>query len=442
VRRWKDMGILNEGVATIYKPSRAIFEASRCIECYEAPCVKACPARVDIPRFIAKIKMGDFVAANQVVKERCVFSGVCGLVCPVEKLCVKSCCITEPLGAVPINQLQRFVAFFELEHGSPKFVPPKSNEKKVGIVGAGPAGLAAAAELAQKGYQVTVFESKESPGGMMAYSIPSYRLPRKILEAEINQIIRMGVEIKTNILIKDGELLRKGYDAILISVGASEPIPLEVPGHELKGVSQGLEFLEKVSTTEDGKKKVPQVAGKRVAVIGGGDVAMDAAISAARLGARRTHLLYRRSFEEMPAIQSEVSLAKEQGVMFWIQADPKRIMKDAQKRVKGVECLEIKLGTPDKSGRRRPIPVKGTEFQLDVDAVIGAIGQKVDNRLLKTLGVATNPDGTLKVNEKGETSEPGIFAAGDVISGGATVIQAISEGCRVATSIDQYLKKV
>jgi glutamate synthase (NADPH/NADH) small chain len=295
--------------------------------------------------------------------------------------------------------------------------------------------------LARKGYQVTVFESKETPGGMMAYSIPSYRLPRKILEAEINQVKQMGVEIKTHTPIKDGELLGKGYDALLITTGAAEPVSLEIPGQDFKGVFQGLDFLEKISAAEDGKKG-SQVAGKRVAVIGGGDVAMDAAISAARLGAKRTHLLYRRSFEEMPAIQTEVSLAKEQGVMFWIQTDPKRIMKDAQKRVKGIECLEVKLGSPDKSGRRRPIPVKGTEFQLDVEVVIGAIGQKVDNRLMKTLGVATNPDGTVKVNENGETSRQGLFAAGDVISGGATVVQAIAEGCKATTHIDQYLKKV
>lgn len=431
----------NTGVATVYQASRAVFEASRCIECYDAPCVKACPARVDIPRFIAKIKMGDFIAANQVIKERCIFSGVCGLVCPLEKLCVKSCCITEPLGAVPINQLQRFVAIHELEHGGPKFVPPEPNGKKVGIVGAGPAGLAAAAELAKKGYKVTVFELKGSPGGMMAYSIPPYRLPRKILKAEIDQIKQMGVEIKTHSPIKEGELLSQGYDAVLISTGAWEPVSLEVPGYDLKGVLQGLEFLEK-SSTEDGKKKEPQIAGKRVAVVGGGDVAMDAAISAVRLGAKRTHLLYRRSYEEMTAIRSEISLAKEQGVMFWIQADPKRILKGSQKQVKGIECLEVKLGSPDKSGRKRPIPVKGTEFQLDVDVVIGAIGQKVDNRLLKSLGVATHPDGTAKMNENGETSRPGVFVAGDVTSGGATVIQAIAEGCTAATHIDQYLKKV
>ena len=431
----------NTGVATIYKPSRAVFEASRCIECYDSPCVKACPARVDIPRFISKIKMGDFLAANQVVKERCPFPGVCGFVCPVEKLCVKSCCITEPLGAVPINLLQRFVAVYEVEQGGVKTAPPRATGRKVGIVGAGPAGLAAAAELAKKGHRVTVFEAKAEPGGMMAYSIPPYRLPRKILKAEIDQVRRLGVEIRSQTPMTGGELLGKGYDAVLISTGAWEPLSLEVPGHDLAGVHQGLAFLEK-SSTENGKKKASQIAGKRVAVVGGGDVAMDAAISAARLGAKRTHLIYRRSFEEMPAIRSEVSLAKEQGVMFWIQADPKRILKDPQKRVKGIECLEVKLGTPDKSGRRRPIPVKGTEFQLEVDLVIGAIGQQVDHRILKSLGVATHPDGTAKMNEIGETSRPGVFVAGDVTSGGATVIQAIAEGCAVATHMDEYLKKI
>jgi glutamate synthase (NADPH/NADH) small chain len=429
----------NTEAATVYQPSRAVFEASRCIECYDAPCVKACPARVDIPRFISKIKMGDFLASNQVVKERCTFPGVCGFVCPVEKLCVKSCCITEPLGAVPINLLQRFVAVYEVEQGGAKTAPARSTGRKVGIVGAGPAGLAAASELARKGHRVTVFEAKAEPGGMMAYSIPPYRLPRKILKAEIDQVRRLGVEIKTRAPIKDGELLQKGYDALLISTGAWEPLSLEVPGRDLPGVLQGLAFLEK-SSTENGKAL--QVAGKRVAVVGGGDVAMDAAISAARSGAKRTHLVYRRSFEEMPAIRSEVSLAKEQGVMFWIQSDPKRILKDARQRVKGIECLEVKLGSRDKSGRKRPIPVKGTEFQLDVDLVIGAIGQRVDNRLLKSLGVATHPDGTAKMKENGETSKPGVFVAGDVTSGGATVIQAIAEGCTVATHMDQYLKKI
>lgn len=432
---------LNTGVATVYQPSRAVFEASRCIECYDAPCVKACPARVDIPRFISKIKMGDFLAANQVVKERCTFPGVCGFVCPVEKLCVKSCCITEPIGAVPINLLQRFVAVYEVEQGGVKTAFPRPTGRKVGIVGAGPAGLAAASELAKKGHRVTIFEAKASPGGMMSYSIPPYRLPRKILKAEIDQVRRLGVEIKTQAPIKDGELLQKGYDAVLISTGAWEPFSMNVPGYDLRGVLQGLAFLEK-SSTENGKKNAPQIAGKRVAVVGGGDVAMDAAISAARSGAKRTHLIYRRSFEEMPAIRSEISLAKEQGVMFWIQSDPKRILKDSQKRVKGIECLEVKLGSPDKSGRKRPIPVKGTEFQLDVDLVIGAIGQRVDNRLLKSLGVATHPDGTAIMNETGETSRPGVFVAGDVTSGGATVIQAIAEGCTVATRMDQYLKKV
>lgn len=198
----------NGGMTGIYKPSRAIFEASRCIECYDAACVKACPVHVDIPRFIAKIKMADFITANQVVKEKCIFSGVCGLVCPVDKLCVNSCCITEPLGQVPINQLQRFVAAYELEHGGPKYVPPRPNGKKVGIIGAGPAGLAAAAELAKKGYEVIVFEAKDTPGGMMAYSIPSYRLPREILDAEINQIKKMGVKIKTNTPVKGKKLPR------------------------------------------------------------------------------------------------------------------------------------------------------------------------------------------------------------------------------------------
>jgi glutamate synthase (NADPH/NADH) small chain len=395
---------------------------------------------VDIPRFVARIKNGDFIDANQIIKENCIFSGVCGLVCPVEKLCVKDCCITDSMGPVPINHLQRFVAVYELEHGGPKTISPRRNGKKVGVVGAGPAGLAAGVSLAKKGYQVTVFESSDSPGGMMTYSIPDYRLPRHILEAEIDNIRQLGVEIKTNTPTKGGELLKKGYDAVLISTGAWSPISTELPGSDLKGVFQGLDFLRKLNVSGE-KKGTPRITGKKVAVIGGGDVAMDAAISAVRLGAKRAHLLYRRSLAEMPAILSEISLAKEQGVMFWTQTNPTKIIGDSRGRVQAIECIETKMGSRDKSGRRKPIPIPGTEFQLDVDLVIEAVGQEIDAELIKKLGVRTNPNGTIEVDENGETSKPGLFAAGDVISGGATVVQAIAEGVRVSTGIDEYLSR-
>jgi len=436
------MGVNSEEKPKLFKSPEAVFEASRCIECDSAPCVKACPVGVDIPRFIGRIKMGDFIGANQIIKEKCIFSGICGLVCPVEKLCVQNCCITEPIGPVPINQLQQFVAVYELEHSGLKFAPPMQNDKKVAVLGAGPAGLAAAAELIKKGYKVKVFESKEFPGGMMTYGIPPYRLPRKILEAEIDYIRKLGVDIETNTPIKDIEQLKKGYDAILISTGTPETISTGVKGCDLEGVFQGLDFLREISISEKRKKDISQIAGKKVAIIGGGDVAMDAAISAARLGAKRTHLLYRRSFKEMPAIPSEVSLAKGQGVMFWIQTDLTKIIGDSQGRVKAIECIETKLGSLDKSGRRRPLLLPGTEFQLDVNVVIEAVGQRVDDELIKMLEVETNPDGTIRVGESGDTSRPGLFAAGDVISGGATVVQAIAEGTRVSIVIDKYLRQI
>ncbi len=426
-------------IVTIFSPSRAIFEALRCIECRDAPCVNACPAGVDIPRFIARIKNGDFIEANQIIKENCILSGVCGLICPVEKLCVKNCCITESMGPVPINHLQRFVAVYELEHGGPKPVFPRQNGKKVGIVGAGPAGLAAAVWLAKKGYQVTVFESSDSPGGMMMYSIPDYRLPRQILDAEIKNIKQRGVEIKTNTPIKGREILNMEYDAVLISTGAWSPISTGLPGSDLKGVFQGLDFLRKLNVSPGKKIGMPQLTGKKVAVIGGGDVAMDAAISAVRLGAKRTHLLYRRSLEEIPAILSEISLAKEAGIMFWTQTNPTRIIGESRGRVKAIECVETKMGRRDRSGRRRPIPIPGTEFQLDIDMVIQAVGQEIDAELIKKLGLKTNPDGTIKVDKNGQTSKPGLFAAGDVVNGGATVVQAIAEGVKASTAIEKYL---
>ncbi len=435
------METLNVGVATIFKAPRAVFEASRCIECRDAPCTGACPAGVDIPGFIARIKMGDFLRANQLIREKCVFSGVCGMVCPVEKLCVKNCCIADSYGPVPINQLQRFVAMYEIEQGGPTLAPPKLNGKKVAVIGAGPAGLAVAVSLTKKGYKVTVFESNESPGGMMAHSIPHYRLPREILEAEIDNIRKLGVEIKTNTPVKNGELPNNGYDALVISTGTWSPVTTGLPGSTLEGVYQGIDFLRQISNAERESKDFFPTAGKKVAITGGGDVAMDSAISSVRLGAKRTHLLYRRSFEEMPAIHSEVSLAKERGVMFWICTNPTRIIGDDQGRVMAIECVETRLGKPDESGRKSPIPIPGTEFQLAVDVVIEAIGQKPHDDLIKRLEVETNPEGTVRVGENGETSRPGLFAAGDVVSGGATVIQAIAEGVRVSTGIDKYLGK-
>lgn len=436
------MGINSEEKIKPFKSPEAVFEASRCIECDSAPCVKACPVGVDIPMFISRIKMGDFIGANKIIKEKCFFPGICGYVCPVEKLCVQRCCITEPLGPVKINQLQQFVAEYEMEHKDEieKVLPKKINGKKIGILGAGPAGLSAAFWLAEKGYQVTIYESKEFPGGMMTYGIPQYRLPRKILLNEINSRVQeLGVGIKTNTTIGITELIQKAYDSILIATGTWSQLSLELPGIHLAGVFQGLDFLKLVHEVINKKNEDNPIAEKKVTIIGGGDVAMDAAISAVNLGAKRTFLIYRRSFEEMPAIPSEVKMAKEKGVMFWIKAMPKKILGDKDSNVKAIECIETKLGEPDETGRKKPIPIPETEFQLNVDIVIEAIGQKVKNEFIKHKDLKVNPNGTINTNKNRETSISGIFAAGDVTNGGSTVIQAIAEGIEAAINIDKYL---
>ena len=436
------MGVNSEEKIKSFKPTEAVFEASRCIECDSAPCVKACPVGVDIPQFISRIKMGDFIGANKIIKEKCFFPGVCGYVCPVEKLCVQKCCVAEPLGPVKINQLQQFVAEYEIEHKDEieKLLLKKINGKKIGILGAGPAGLSAAFWLAEKGYQVTIYESKEFPGGMMTYGIPQYRLPRKILLNEINSRVQeLGIEIKTNTTIGIIELLQKAYDSILIATGTWSQLSLELPGIHLSGVFQGLDFLKLVHDVINEKCEVNPISEKKVAIIGGGDVAMDAAISAVNLGAKRTFLIYRRSFEEMPAIPSEVKMAKEKGVMFWIKAMPKKIIGDKNNNVKAIECIETKLGEPDATGRKKPISIPETEFQLDVDMVIGAIGQKVENEFVKHKNLKVNHNGTINTNKNRETSIPGTFAAGDVTNGGSTVIQAIAEGVEAAIGIDKYL---
>ncbi len=436
------MGVNSEEKIKSFKPTEAVFEALRCIECDSAPCVKACPVGVDIPMFIGRIKMGDFIGANKIIKEKCFFPGVCGHVCPVEKLCVQRCCVTEPLGPVKISQLQQFVAEYEIEHKDEieKILPKKMNGKKIGIMGAGPAGLSAAFWLAEKGYQVTIYESKEFPGGMMTYGIPQYRLPRKILLVEINDKVKeLGIDIRTSTTIGIKELIQKAYDSILIATGAWSQVSLKLPGINLAGVFRGLDFLRLVDDISNKKFGGNLIAEKKVAIIGGGDVAMDAAISAVNLGAKRTFLIYRRSFEEMPAIPSEVKMAKVKGVMFWVRAIQKKIIGDNNGNVKAIECIETKLGKPDKTGRKKPIPIPGTEFQLDVDVVIEAIGQKIENEFIKNKDLKVNPNGTIKTNKNRETSIPGIFAAGDVTNGGSTVVQAIAEGIEAAIGIDKYL---
>jgi glutamate synthase (NADPH/NADH) small chain len=318
--------------------------------------------------------------------------------------------------------------------------PPrqKPNGKKVAVIGSGPAGLSAAAELAKKGFNVVVFESENLPGGSLAYSIPAYRLPKDAVQAEIGYIEKMGVNFEVNTPIKDvRKLLKDGYDAVFIGTGLREPALLDVPGIELSGVLSGLEFLRQVNKSSIENRSAIRFFGKKITVVGGGDLAMDTAISAVKLGAKRVHLFYRRSFKEMPATPSSVQLAKDLGVMFWNLTIPKKIIGDAEGNVSKIECIETKLEGADVSGRRKPVPIVGTEFQIDVNYVIAAIGQKPEE--LVDYGIKTSANNIILVNEKGGTSDPAIFAGGDICSGGATVIQAMAEGVNAAKSIEEYL---
>lgn len=422
-------------VVGAYNLQQAVAEASRCLLCYDAPCQKGCPAKVDIPTFIGRIKTRDLRGAVDVVREGTPFPGICGRVCPVEELCEKNCVMKQMTQAVAIGDLQRFAADYEKwKKIKPERIKP-TKKKKVAIVGAGPAGLTAAAELTKMGYDVEVFEGRPLPGGLMSYGIPAYRLPKEVSAAEIEYIKEMGVKVHPNEPVKKvSELLEKGFDAVFVGVGMMKCAPLRVPGVDLEGVYSGLDFLDRIVRGEP-----PSVSGMRVGVIGGGDVAIDAARSAIRLGAKTVHIIYRRSFEEMPAHKPQIQAAKEEGVEIIFLAAPTKILGD-EGRVTGCECIKMRLAEPDETGRRRPVPVPGTEFKLDMDIVIAAIGQRVDEEFIKQNADIKVSDGLIVVDEQtGMTSKPGVFAGGDVVNGGVTVIQAVEEGKRAAKGINKYL---
>jgi glutamate synthase (NADPH/NADH) small chain len=420
-------------VVSAYNLQQAVAEASRCLACHDAPCQKGCPAGVDIPAFIGRIKTKDLRGAIDAIREGIVFPGVCGRVCPVEELCEKNCVMKEMTEAVAIGELQRFAADYEMKKKlKPEPVAPA--KKPVAIVGAGPAGLAAAAELIKMGYGVEVFEGRPTPGGLLSYGIPTYRLPKEVTAAEIEYIKGLGVKVRTNEPVESvSKLLEQGFSAVFIGVGTMKSVPLGVEGEDLEGVYSGLDFLERI-----GKGEPPSLSGKRVGVVGGGDVAIDASRSALRLGASTVTVIYRRSFKEMPAHVPQIQAAREEGVQFIILATPTKILGKGGK-VTGIECIRMRLAEPDETGRRRPVPIPGTEFKLDLDVVIEAIGQKVDEEFIKK-----NPDikvvkGLIAVDERGMTSKPGVFAGGDVVNGGVTVVQAIAEGKRAAEGIDKFL---
>jgi glutamate synthase (NADPH/NADH) small chain len=438
-------------VALGYTEEMAKEEAQRCLNCKHKPCVKGCPVNVQIPEFIMKVAQGDFEGAYNKIKETNSLPAICGRVCPQETQCEQECVRGikgEPVG---IGRLERFCADWAMKNGkvqNPK--PEKKKNKKVAVIGAGPAGLTCAGDLAKMGYDVTIFEAFHKPGGVLVYGIPEFRLPKDLVQAEIDIVKDLGVEIKTNIVIGKtldfNDLREQGYEAFFIGTGAGLPGFLGIEGENLNGVYSANEFLTRVNLMKAYRfpeYDTPVKLDKNVAVVGGGNVAMDAARSAKRLGAENVFIVYRRSEKELPARLEEIHHAKEEGIEFRFLSNPVRILGDDSGYVKGMECIRMELGEPDASGRRRPVPVPGSEFVLEVGTVIVAIGQSPNPLIKKTVPeLKTHSWGGIITDEKtGETNIPGVFAGGDAVTGAATVILAMGAGKNAAIAIDEYLSK-
>ena len=438
-----------EEVALGYTKEQAIAEATRCLQCKKAFCVEGCPVDIDIPAFILKIKEGDFIGAIRKIKEKNSLPAVCGRVCPQEEQCEIKCVLSKKGQPVAIGRLERFAADYEVEAGDIQI--PKNQDQtdhKIAIIGAGPAGLTAAGELVKKGHQVTIFEALHKPGGVLVYGIPEFRLPKAIVQRESDYICSLGAHMRVNYIAGRAatidDLLKNGYDAVFIGTGAGLPYFMNIPGENLNGVYSANEFLTRVNLMKAylfPEYDTPIYPGKNIAVVGGGNVAMDGARCSLRLGAENVYLIYRRAREQMPAREEEIENAFEEGVKPMLLTNPVRILGDANGWVKGIECIKMELGEPDDSGRRRPLPVEGSEHVIDVDMVIMAIGQG-PNPLL----TATTPD--LKLTKWGniiadgetcKTSKQGVFAGGDIVTGAATVILAMGAGKKGAEAIDQYL---
>jgi glutamate synthase (NADPH/NADH) small chain len=436
-------------VAVGYTMEQAVAEAERCLQCPKPQCIQGCPVELDIPAFIKEIKEKNFDEAIRIVKEKNSLPAICGRVCPQETQCQKFCVLGKKGDPSSIGRLERFVADYELHKGVK--VPPRSKSSiggKVAVVGSGPAGLTAAADLAKLGYEVVIFEALHVPGGVLMYGIPEFRLPKKIVQAEVDYIKKLGVDIKTDHMIGRlytiDELFEQGFDAVFIGTGAGLPGFMRIPGENLGGIYSANEFLIRVNLMKAyifPEYDTPIRVGKKVAVIGGGNVAMDSARCSLRLGAEEVWIVYRRSRKEMPARLEEVENAEEEGIKFKFLTTPVRFLGDKSGWVTGMECITMRLGEPDESGRRRPIPIKGSEFVMDVDTVVIAIGQTPNPIIQRTTkGLKTTRRGTIVVKEKtGKTSKKAVYAGGDVVSGAATVISAMGAGKRAARSIHRYL---
>lgn len=437
-----------EEVAMGYSEEDAIYEAQRCLHCKHQPCVSGCPVNIHIPDFIEKVKDGDFEGAYQVISLTSSLPAVCGRVCPQENQCEKHCVRGIKHEAVGIGRLERFVADYHREHTQEKPVKPQSNGHKVAIVGAGPSGLTCAGDLAKKGYEVTIFEALHEAGGVLMYGIPEFRLPKDIVRKEIENLKSLGVNIVTNFVVGrsdtiDALMEEDGFEAVFVGSGAGLPRFMNLEGENLKGVFSANEFLTRINLMKAYKEdsNTPIYHPKKCVVVGGGNVAMDAARCARRLGAE-VHIVYRRSMEELPARKEEVEHAQEEGIIFDLLNNPVKVIGDDQGWVSHVECIKMELGEPDASGRRRPIPVEGSEFQIEADCMIMAIGTS-PNPLIRstTPGLEVNRRGCLVVDENEMTTKDGVYAGGDAVTGAATVISAMGAGKKAASSIDEYLTK-
>jgi len=441
-------------VALGYTPAQAMLEAERCLQCKNAPCIAGCPVRIDIPGFIGKIKEGDFLGASKIIKRTNLLPSICGRVCPQETQCQAPCTVGKALGsvekAVQIGRLERFVADYERAQGAmemPHVAPPTG--RKVAIVGAGPAGLTCAVDVRREGHEVTLFEAFHKPGGVMVYGIPEFRLPKVLVQSEAEVLESMGVDFELNFLVGRTRPLRAllsedGYDAVFIGTGAGLPKFMNIPGENYVGVFSANEYLTRANLLKAymrGVAGTPIYPSRRVAVLGGGNVAMDSARMALRLGAEEVHVLYRRTREEMPARAEEVAHAIEEGIIFDFLKSPTRVLGDDRGRVAALEVLSYELGEPDESGRRRPVAIRGSEQIMPFDTVIVAIGNE-SNPLIShtTPELKVDKHGHILVDEKQKTSIDRVYAGGDIVLGAATVILAMGEGRRAAQAINEILQ--
>ena len=438
-----------EEVCYGYDLDEARLEASRCLGCKKPRCVEHCPVSLQIPQFIAQLRDGNLAEAARIIAQDSSLPSVCGRVCPQETQCEGSCILGVKGESVAIGKLERFVGDWSIEHGAEATAPAPSNGRKVAVVGSGPAGLACAADLAKMGYEVKIFEALHKAGGVLQYGIPEFRLPKdKVVAREIENVLRLGVRIETDVIVGhtvtvDSLLDEEGYSAVFIGSGAGLPRFMGIPGENLNGVVSANEFLTRANLMKayDDTYDTPIYVGRRVVVVGGGNVAMDAVRTAARLGAE-AHIVYRRSEAELPARAEEVHHAKQEGIEFRMLTNPVEVLGDEKGWVRGLRCVRMELGEPDASGRRSPVAVEGSEFEIGCDVVIMALGTSPHPLIASTTrGLETNRRGCLVADEEhGQTSREGIFAGGDAVTGAATVILAMGAGRRAARAIDEYVR--